>query len=105
MRFIETPVFTRTVAGLLDDDQYHALQLAMLLRPARGAVIPGSGGLRKLRWSLPGMGKRGGVRLIYFWNEANETFYMLFAYRKSVQEDLTAEQLKVLARLVREEFG
>jgi hypothetical protein len=105
MRFIETPIFTRTVAELLDDDEYHALQLALVLRPTRGALIRGSGGLRKLRWSLPGMGKRGGVRLIYFWNEASETFYMLFAYRKNVQEDLTAQQLKVLASLVREEFG
>ena len=66
---------------------------------------PGSGGLRKLRWGVPGRGKRGGVRVIYFWDEPSETFYMLYAYRKNVQEDLTAQQLRVLARLVREEFG
>ena len=49
--------------------------------------------------------KRGGIRVIYFWDEPSETFYMLYAYRKSAQEDLTAPQLRTLARLVREEFG
>jgi hypothetical protein len=105
MRFVETPVFTRTLTELLDDEQYHSLQLALLLRPKRGAVIRRSGGLRKLRWSLPGAGKRGGIRLIYFWDEPSETFYMLYAFRKNEQEDLTAQQLRVLARLVREEFA
>jgi hypothetical protein len=72
-----TPVFTRCVTKLLDDEQYRLLQLGLLLRPRLGDVIRGSGGLRKLRWSLPGLGKRGGIRLIYFWDERSETFYML----------------------------
>jgi hypothetical protein len=105
MRFIETSVFTRAVVELLDDGAYHALQLALLLRPELGSVIRGSGGLRKLRWSIPGQGKRGGARVIYFWDEPSETFYLLYAYRKNAQEDLTAAQLKTLSRLVREEFG
>jgi hypothetical protein len=104
MRFIETSVFTRAVVEILDDESYRALQLALLLRPELGSLIRGSGGLRKLRWSVRGQGKRGGARAIYFWHEASETFYMLYAYRKSVQEDLTAHQLKTLRRLVREEF-
>jgi hypothetical protein len=54
---------------------------------------------------MPGQGKRGGLRVIYFWDEASETFYMLIAYPKNAQEDLTAQQLRVLRRLVREEFG
>jgi hypothetical protein len=58
-----------------------------------------------VRWSLKGVGKRGGIRIIYFWDEASETCYMLHAYRKSDREDLTAQQIRVLARLVREEFG
>jgi hypothetical protein len=91
--------------ALLDVEAYRLLQLALLQRPARGAVIRRSGGLRKVRWALPGQGKRGGVRVIYFWDEASETFYMLYAYPKNGQEDLTAQQLLVLSRLVREEFG
>jgi hypothetical protein len=80
------------------------LQLALLQRPASGALIPKGGGLRKLRWSLPGRGKRGGLRVIYFWDEPSATLYMLYAYPKNEQEDLTAKQLRVLARLVQEEF-
>lgn len=105
MLFVETPVFTHAVVELLEDEQYRSMQTALLQRPEAGPVIRGSGGLRKLRWALPGSGKRGGVRVIYFWDEPSETFYMLYAYRKSAREDLTAGQLRILARLVREEFG
>jgi hypothetical protein len=104
MRFIETPVFTSLIVELLDDEAYRLMQLALLLRPEMGLVIKGSGGLRKLRWSLKGTGKRGGLRVIYYWEEAGETFYMLYVYRKSEREDLTRKQLKVLSQLVREEF-
>jgi mRNA-degrading endonuclease RelE of RelBE toxin-antitoxin system len=105
MRFIETPVFTRAVVELLDDEQYRLLQLALLLQPELGPVIRGSRGLRKVRWSLPGRGKRGGIRVIYYWDRASETFYLLHTFRKNVQEDLTPQQLQILSRLVREEFG
>jgi len=103
MRFVETPIFTKEVRDLLADDEYRSLQLALLLRPEQGAVIPGSGGLRKLRWGVGGRGKRGGLRVIY-WAAEEEIFYMLFVYPKNVQEDLTPAQLRVLGRLVREEF-
>jgi mRNA-degrading endonuclease RelE of RelBE toxin-antitoxin system len=105
VRFIETPIFTRAVARLLDDEEYRSLQLALMLRPESGQVIPGSGGLRKIRWSLKGKGKRGGCRIIYHWDGSRETYYMLYAYGKGDQEDLTADQLQVLSRLVREELG
>jgi hypothetical protein len=105
MRFIETPIFTRAMLALLDDEAYRLLQLALLHRPGQGAAIRRSGGLRKLRWPLPGQGKRGGLRVVYFWDKASETFYMLFAYPKNEQEDLTEQQLRVLRRLVREELG
>ncbi len=78
MRFVETPVFTRAVTSVLDDDQYRSLQLALALRPEQGNLIRESGGLRKLRWSVPGRGKRGGARVIYYWDKPTETFYMLF---------------------------
>src|SRR5262245_14822267 len=105
MRFVETSVFTRAIEELLDDDTYHTLQMMLQLQPKLGRVIKSSGGLRKLRWKLASAGKRGGVRVIYYWDERSETFYMLLAYRKNEQEDLTPTQLRVLSRLVREEFG
>jgi hypothetical protein len=58
-----------------------------------------------MRWALRGKGKRGGCRIIYFWDEPTETFFMLYTYRKSDQDDLTAQQLRVVRRLVQEEFG
>lgn len=104
MRFVETPVFTAQIEAFLDDDRYRALQLALLLRPEQGPVIPGSGGLRKIRWAVKGRGKRGGMRVIYYWEARQQTFYMLFAYAKNEQGDLTAGQARQLARIVREEF-
>jgi hypothetical protein len=104
VRFVETPVFTRDVVELLPDDEYRNLQLALALRPEAGALIRASGGLRKIRWSLPGRGKRGGVRVIYCWATAESVIFMLMVYPKSRQDDLTPQQLKVLRKLVQEEF-
>ncbi|MGH7847431.1 MAG: type II toxin-antitoxin system RelE/ParE family toxin [Candidatus Binatia bacterium] len=86
----------------MSDDDYRALQSALLLRPAAGAIIPGGSGLRKLRWGFAGTGKRGGLRVIYYWQKAEECIYMLLVYPKSRQEDLTPEQLRVLRKLVKE---
>jgi hypothetical protein len=105
MRFVETRIFTDLVSKSLADDEYRALQSSLLLRPEQGAVIPGSGGLRKVRWGVEGRGKRGGLRLIYFWDKPSATYYMLFLYRKNEQGDLTRAQIRLLGRLVREEFG
>ena len=76
MRFVETPVFTREVTELLSDDEYRSLQLALLFRPEQGPLIPKSGGLRKLRWKRGGGGKRGGLRVIYFWDKDGDSIYM-----------------------------
>jgi mRNA-degrading endonuclease RelE of RelBE toxin-antitoxin system len=104
MRFLETRIFTEAIEHLLDHERYRALQEALIFRPDAGVVIPQSGGLRKIRWALAGRGKRGGCRIIYYWDESTETFYMLYAYTKGAKEDLTTEQLRILSRLVREEF-
>lgn len=97
-------MFTAALRRHLDDETYRALQVALLLRPTQGPIIQGGAGLRKLRWAAPGGGKRGGVRLIYYWEPESQTFYMLYLYAKNEQGDLTSDQLKVLAKLVREEF-
>jgi mRNA-degrading endonuclease RelE of RelBE toxin-antitoxin system len=67
MQFIETSIFTRQVTSLLTDDEYSQLQVALFTHPEMGSIIPRSGGLRKVRWSMSGRGKRGGVRAIYYW--------------------------------------
>lgn len=105
MTFVETPIFTKAIDALLDGDAYRALQLAVVERPNLGSLIRGGSGLRKMRWPRPGTGKRAGLRIIYFWDEAQETFYMLHAYPKSERDDLSPSQLKALARLVKEEFS
>ena len=102
MIFIETPLFTKLVKDLLPDETYRLLQQTLLLRPDTGNLIRGSGGLRKMRWNIEGRGKRGGVRIIYYWGVPEDTIYMLLPYQKSKQEDLTPEQLKMLRKLVEE---
>ena len=104
MRFIETPVFTSSVNRFLDEASYRQLQIALMLRPEQGPVMAGAGGARKIRWARAGGGKRGGVRVIYYWAPKETAFYMLFAYAKNDQGDLTPAQAKALGRLIREEF-
>jgi hypothetical protein len=72
------------------------------LRPDTGVIIQHSGGLRKIRWNIPGQGKRGGLRLIYYWDVPDDTIYMLLVFKKSKQEDITQGQLKILRNLVKE---
>lgn len=104
MRFIETPVFTAALRRSLDDEALRALQVALLLRPAQGPVIRGSGGLRKLRWAPSGRGKSGGVRVIYYWAPEENVIYLLYLYAKNEQGNLTPSQVRALSRLVRQEF-
>jgi len=102
MQFIETPIFTRHIMELLSDEEYSRLQEVLLMRPEAGDLIPGGGGLRKLRWRVSGTGKRGGLRTIYYWDVSAEVCYMLFVYKKSAKSDLTQQQLRILRNLVKE---
>ena len=100
MVIIETPVFTKLITHMMSDDEYKALQEALVNRPDRGVVIKNSGGLRKMRWALEGRGKSGGVRLIYYWMNKDDQIYMLFAFPKNAQANLTDAQTKALRQMV-----
>ncbi|RVU40183.1 hypothetical protein EOE67_08010 [Rheinheimera riviphila] len=100
MIIIETPIFTKLITGLMSDDEYKDLQEALLTRPEMGALIKNSGGLRKVRWSLEGRGKSGGVRVIYYWMSADDQLYMLLAYPKNEQDNLTDAQVSALRKIV-----
>jgi len=104
MIIIETSIFTRQVQCLLTDEEYRQLQLALITRPDMGDVIPGSGGLRKVRWFLAGRGKRGGVRTIYYWAVRKDQILMLLMYAKNEQDNLTNDQLKILRSIIEEEY-
>jgi hypothetical protein len=92
--FIETKLFTRLVQEYLTDDDYSKLQQVLLADPEAGAIIPGAGGVRKLRWGVAGRGKRGGIRVIYFLRTRQGQIWMLTLYAKNVAESIPANVLK-----------
>lgn len=102
MVILKTSVFTRQ--ELLSDEEYRKLQMTLVERPDAGSVVVGSGGLRKLRWTLKGKGKRGGSRVIYYWAVTQDQLLMLFIYSKSEHGDLTRAQIKTLKKIVEEEY-
>ena len=104
MEIVETSVFTRYVKDVLTDDEYRQLQAALVLQPDLGAVIRGSGGIRKVRWAAKGHGKRGGVRVIYYWAVRSDQLLMLLVYPKNERADLSHDQLQVLRRVVEAEY-
>jgi hypothetical protein len=104
MVIIETPIFTKQVLSTLSEEEYRLFQTTLLDRPDLGKVIPGGGGLRKVRWALEGRGKSGGVRVIYYWFTARGTILLLFMYPKNVQGNLTQDQLKQLKKIIAEEY-
>ena len=102
--FKETSFFTRHASELLPDEELNALQWALMANPESGDLIRGSGGLRKLRWAGSGRGKRGGLRVIYYWHISGSVILLLLAYPKNTQENLTPAQLKALKSIIEDEF-
>jgi mRNA-degrading endonuclease RelE of RelBE toxin-antitoxin system len=98
--FIETRLFTRLVKDYLSDDEYRGLQIALLENPEAGAIIPGSGGIRKIRWRAPGRGKRGGYRIIYYAQIAQGMIWMLTMYPKNVKENIPVHVLRQIRKEV-----
>lgn len=99
MIFIETPVFTRSLVDLLSDEEYSEFQKYLSHQPLAGDIIQNTGGLRKVRWSLGNTGKRGGVRIIYYYVTKEEQIRLLLIYKKGVQDNLTEQQKKILRQL------
>jgi len=98
--FIETKLFTRLVDDYLSDEEYRELQVALIGNPNAGDVVPGSGGVRKLRWRAAGRGKRGGYRVIYFAKLAQGVIWMLTMYPKNVAENIPAHVLRQIRKEV-----
>ena len=94
--FVETPIFTRRIREHMEDEEYAEMQAFLSQRPDAGNVIRGTGGMRKLRWAGSGRGKRGGLRVIYYWWVPKDRISLLLAYPKNEQDDLTPDQLKQL---------
>ena len=104
--FLETTTFTATVGSYLEDDQYRLLQSELLANPNAGDVMPRTGGFRKLRWAdeRRGKGKRGGLRVIYYWLMGDGQFWMFAIYDKDELENLTPKQRATLKQLLKNEL-
>lgn len=101
MEFIELGNFSKTVLGLLNDDEYVGLQIDLTENPALGDLIKGGGGIRKVRYAIKNKGKSGGVRVIYYWRSQNDEIYFLEIYPKTAKENLSDDEVNKLARLAK----
>jgi len=98
--FVESPLFSKLIYNYLDEDEYAALQWTLAMRPEQGKIIPGSGGLRKVRWAAKGRGKRGGSRIIYYWQQADGEIWMLTIYAKNEAENIPAHILRKIKEVM-----
>jgi hypothetical protein len=104
--FVELPPFARYRVEYLDEDAFVELQRLLMLNPEAGALISGTGGLRKLRFAdeRRGKGKRGGLRVIYYWWEPGPQFWLFTIYDKDEASDLTKAQREVLKQMIKTEL-
>ncbi len=102
MIIIETLAFTRRVTALLSDDEYTAMQWFLRFKPDAGNIIQHTGRARKMRWRKKRQGKRGGLRVIYFYHAEKDTLWMLALYEKKEKEDLSKTDKEVIKKLIQE---
>jgi hypothetical protein len=95
----ETPLFSRQALEVWNDAEREAFIDFIARNPGEGDLIPETGGVRKIRWVRPGSGKRGGARVIYFYHSGDRPLYLLMVYAKARQENLTAEEKKIVRKL------
>ena len=100
MVFVEASIFTKIHTQYLSDDEYRELQNFLINKPNAGDLIQGTGGLRKLRWSLGNKGKQGGIRVIYYWKFAKEQIYFLTLYSKKEKMDLSFQDKKIVKQML-----
>ena len=98
MEFIETTIFIKYVYEYLSEDEYIGLQSFLVLYPKSGKVVPGSGGVRKVRWAMSGKGKSGGVRIIYYFKPNDNEIWLLTIYSKNEVENIPAHILRKIAK-------
>jgi len=105
--FVELPPFERHRNEYLDDDSFLTLQQLLMHSPEAGDVIPGAGGLRKLRFAdeRRGKGKRGGLRVIYYWWSGKSQFWLFTLYNKDEMSDLTKGQRELLKEMIKRELA
>jgi len=106
MEFFEAPVFTRFLPDYLNDEQYRALQHLLAFDPESGDVMPGTGGFRKVRWAdqRRGKGRRGGLRVIYYYFPAEQQIWLMTVYGKDEADDLTPKEKKTLNTVIAAEL-
>jgi hypothetical protein len=104
--FVELPAFERHRGSYLDDEQFRQLQAQLLMDPVRGDVITAAGGLRKMRFAdaRRGKGKRGGLRIVYFWWPHGAQFWLFAIYDKDEVEDLSAADKRLLKQRLQAEL-
>ena len=102
LTFVEHALFTRRIAELLSDEEYRSFQSDLAANPEAGDVIPGLGGLRKVRLALPGRGKRGGARVLYLLFLKADTVFLIYVFTKGEFEDLPPDKRRAMRRLVEE---
>ncbi|HTX79977.1 MAG TPA: type II toxin-antitoxin system RelE/ParE family toxin [Longilinea sp.] len=98
MEFIEATAFTKYIYEYLSEDEYLGLQSFLLQYPESGKVVPGSGGVRKVRWAMSGRGKSGGVRVIYYFRAQNNEIWLLTIYSKNEMENIPVHILRQIAK-------
>lgn len=100
--FYESKSFLKDARKIIGDEGRQSLKAFLAFNPEAGDLIPGAGGVRKLRWARPGTGKRGGARVIYYFYRDDVPLYLLGIYSKSAKEDLTQNEIKEMRKRAEE---
>ena len=100
MEFIEATTFTKYVYEYLSEEEYMGLQNFLLQYPEAGKIVPGAGGVRKVRWAALGKGKSGGVRVIYYFKRQDDEIWLLTIYSKGETENIPSHILRQIAKEV-----